>query len=245
MYDSIAPWYEDVFPVGPKLGFVASRLAPASHVLDVGCATGELGRGLAGRGHTVLGVDLDEAMIALGQQRAPAGLELRVGDMRTLWQELEGERFDAVLCLGNTLVHLDGPAEIHAFLEGARRALVPGGLLVVQTIHYDRGLAEQMDGLPTLERERVRFQREYVAEGAHLRFTTTLTVRETGRALRSSVRLYPLRVAELLQGVEDFDAVEVFGGYDGCALGPRSLPLVVVARTHATGGGWPPSPAPS
>lgn len=230
MYDSIAPWYEDVFPVGPKLGFVSSRLSPSSRVLDVGCATGELGRALAARGHSVLGVDLDEAMIALGRQRAPAGLDLRVGDMRTLWKQLGDARFDAVLCLGNTLVHLNGPVEIHAFLQGARSALAPGGLLVLQTIHYDRVLAEQMDGLPTLERERVRFERAYASEGEHLRFTTTLTVRQTGLVLESSVRLYPLRVAELLQGLAGFAEVQRFGGYDASPLVPTSLPVVLTAR---------------
>ncbi len=234
MYTSMAPWYEDVFPLDEaKRRFVLDRLLPGSSVLDVGCGTGELARILAEAGHAIVASDLDQSMITEGLRRAPH-LDLRVADMRTVWAELGGARFDAVLCLGNTLVHLASAEEIGALLARAHAALARGGLLMVQIVNYDRVLDQELTGLPTLERERVRFVRDYAPEGEHLRFTTTLTVRATGQVIRDSVRLLPLRRAPLdgLLSAAGFAELSHCGGYGGGPLGPDSQGLVVTAVAH-------------
>ncbi|HEV2009781.1 MAG TPA: class I SAM-dependent methyltransferase, partial [Candidatus Limnocylindria bacterium] len=47
------------------------RLAPGS-VLDAGCGTGRVARELARRGVDIVGLDLDESMLATARRRSPA-----------------------------------------------------------------------------------------------------------------------------------------------------------------------------
>ena len=46
------------------------------------------------------------------------------------WAELDGERFDAVLCVGNSLTHAGGRAGRRTALDGMRRVSRDGALLV-------------------------------------------------------------------------------------------------------------------
>lgn len=62
-------------PIAAAL-FRATDLAPGSHVLDIGCGSGEtsfeLARQVGGGGH-VTGIDVSAPLLALARQRAPAG----------------------------------------------------------------------------------------------------------------------------------------------------------------------------
>ena len=51
-----------------------------SRILDAGCGTGRVGAYLAARGHSVVGVDLDEVLISEARETCPAA-EWHVGDL--------------------------------------------------------------------------------------------------------------------------------------------------------------------
>jgi SAM-dependent methyltransferase len=53
-------------------------------VLDLGCAVGDQAALLASRGARVLGVDLNEELLAEARSRSIAGAEFRLADLRTL-----------------------------------------------------------------------------------------------------------------------------------------------------------------
>lgn len=77
---------------------VADALDPqqGERVLDLGCGTGRVAEQLAGRGATVVGVDLSPALIETAQERAQErglSIDYRVGDAEHL--ELEDASFDA------------------------------------------------------------------------------------------------------------------------------------------------------
>lgn len=94
-------------------------------VLDAGCGTGRIARELARRGLDVVGVDLDPAMLAVGQRKAP-GMRWEVADLETV--DLT-RTFDAVLMAGNVMIFLT-PGSEGAVLKNLARHLTPGGLLV-------------------------------------------------------------------------------------------------------------------
>ena len=100
------------------------RFAPAS-VLDAGCGTGRVGRELARRGLDVVGVDLDEAMLATARQKAP-DVDWRLADLATV--DL-GRSFDAVVMAGNVMIFL-APGSEAAVVENVARHLEPDGLLI-------------------------------------------------------------------------------------------------------------------
>lgn len=127
--------YEARFPDPDQSAarFVASaltrHLGPGPRtILDLGCGTGRDAGALAARGHTVVGVDLAESMIAHARSRHP-GCEFVVGDLRTV--DL-GRRFDAVTCLDSSFLYCHTNADIRAALRVTVAHLVPGGLFVAE-----------------------------------------------------------------------------------------------------------------
>jgi SAM-dependent methyltransferase len=114
-----------------------SGLAPGAHVLDCACGTGTLAVGLALRGFAVTASDASPEMVArtraLAAERG-VGLETAT----RAWAELGGDRFDAVLCVGNSLTHAGGKAGRRTALDGMRRVLRDGGLLVITSRNWER-----------------------------------------------------------------------------------------------------------
>ena len=89
----------------------AALVAPPARILDAGCGTG------------VMGVDIDEAMLAVAREDAPE-LDWRQGDLATL--DL-GEAFDLMLLAGNIIPLLE-PGSLGAVAE--RLAVHTQGLLI-------------------------------------------------------------------------------------------------------------------
>ena len=94
-------------------------------VLDAGCGTGRIAIELARRGVAIVGVDLDEVMLAQARQKAPQ-LDWRLGDLSTL--ALDGG-FDAIVLAGNVMIYLTPGTEATTLANMARH-LKAGGWLI-------------------------------------------------------------------------------------------------------------------
>lgn len=106
--------------------FVESlNLAEPMTVLDAGCGTGRVAIELARRGLTVVGVDLDAAMLQQARAKAPE-LEWIHGDLVDV--EL-GRRFNVVVLAGNVMIFL-APGTEAAAVANLASHLEPGGALV-------------------------------------------------------------------------------------------------------------------
>jgi len=103
---------------------VVELLAPrrGERVLDLGCGDGALTLKLVEMGCTVIGIDSSEAQVGAARS---LGLDARRGDATAL--DFHGE-FDAVF--SNAALHWVHDAV--AVIDGARRALVPGGRFVAE-----------------------------------------------------------------------------------------------------------------
>lgn len=233
-YEELSRYYDELFPVGQSdMAFFNAALGGASCVLDIGCGTGNKTVLLAGPGRAVVGIDSDAGMIARAQEsNAAPGVSYEVLDMRGLTERFAPDSFDGVVCLGNTLVHLDGPEAVGDMLRAAARLLAPGGVLALQILNYDRILDQSVRVLPLLEGEHARFERFYEPEGKRLRFITRLTVKESGAVFDSDVPLYPLRRTELDGVLADsgFGGAAWYGGFQGEAYDGTSLPAVIICR---------------
>ncbi|WP_121257208.1 class I SAM-dependent methyltransferase [Nocardioides ferulae] len=104
---------------------VAGLVDPPARVLDAGCGTGRIAVHLAERGYRVVGVDVDETMLAVARAEAPE-LDWRFGDLAAL--EL-GEEFDVVLLAGN-IVPLLEPGTLPDVARQLAAHTAPGGLVV-------------------------------------------------------------------------------------------------------------------
>jgi SAM-dependent methyltransferase len=102
---------------------------PGERVLDLGCGTGHHAAVIAARGATVVGMDLDESMLAKARQDHPGvrfvqadGTDFGLGDLGV------DVRFDA--CLSNAALHWMTPQG--SVLRNVRAALVEGGRFVAE-----------------------------------------------------------------------------------------------------------------
>lgn len=100
-------------------------------VLDVGCGDGTLARYLSGRGHQVIGIDLDPAVLPPDTD----GAHFVLGDVTGL--QFADDSFDAVVSV--MVLH---QTRLELALVEMRRVLKPGGLLVDLGIARDKGVGD-------------------------------------------------------------------------------------------------------
>ena len=138
-YDRFVNWEQRLAREMPFLHTVLSDHG-ARRVLDVACGTGHHAIALAERGYEVVGTDISAGMVRRARQNAEAAaaavsfVQASFGELR----EVVGGPFDALLCLGNSLPSLLSHEALGAALVDMAQVLVPGGLIVIQDLNYDR-----------------------------------------------------------------------------------------------------------
>jgi glycine/sarcosine N-methyltransferase len=129
----------------PATARLLRRISRTSAVLDAACGTGVDAAVLARRGFTVWAADGSAAMVEGAAARFRRE-RLAIPLMHCRWADLPGatdERFDVVLCVGNSLVHASGrDAMVQAF-TGLRRMARPGGHVVIDSRNWEKLHAER------------------------------------------------------------------------------------------------------
>lgn len=121
--------FDDLASAGMDVHGEATLIASygPAWVLDAGCGTGRVAIELTRRGHDVVGVDVDAAMLAAARTKAP-DLTWVEGDLTD--PDLDfGRSFDIVVMAGNVLIFVPTGTEGRV-IANAARWLVPGGRLV-------------------------------------------------------------------------------------------------------------------
>jgi 2-polyprenyl-3-methyl-5-hydroxy-6-metoxy-1,4-benzoquinol methylase len=95
-------------------------------VLEAGCASGHVSEQLNAQGCRVVGVEIDPSVV---EPALPWLERVIIGDFEgeTVWPQLDGELFDAVL-FGDVLEHLKDPL---ATLRESVKHLAPSGVVVI------------------------------------------------------------------------------------------------------------------
>ena len=94
-------------------------------LLDAGCGTGRVSIELARREVDIVGVDLDEVMLAQAKKKAPQ-LDWLLGDLSTISL---AKQFDCIVMPGNVMIFLTAGSET-AVMQNLTQHLKTGGLLV-------------------------------------------------------------------------------------------------------------------
>jgi glycine/sarcosine N-methyltransferase len=129
----------------PATARLLQRVSRTSRVLDAACGTGVDAAVLARRGFTVWAADGSAAMAAAAAARFKRE-RLAIPVLHSSWADLPaatGERFDVVLCAGNSLVHAAGREAMVQALAGLRRMARPGGSVVVDSRNWEKLHAER------------------------------------------------------------------------------------------------------
>src|SRR5215468_2274905 len=129
----------------PATARLLQQISRTSLVLDAACGTGVDAAVRARRGFAVWAADGSQAMVEGAAARfRREGLAIPLLHCR--WGDLPaatGERFDVVLCVGNSLVHAVGRDAMVRALMGLRRMARPGGYVVIDSRNWEKLHAER------------------------------------------------------------------------------------------------------
>ena len=225
-YNQIAEKYDFIFPLSPAhKTFFASELHGKT-ILDVGAATGNLTAYLSSQGYEVTAIDLSERLIA---KAAEKGVTVQQLNMLAI-DELP--TFDNIVCIGNTLPHLDSKTSVQLFLQKAYKQLTQGGKLVLQLVNFQKYFAQQqgdyLGNLPLIENDKVKFERYYyLNEEGKIRFKTILD-----DTIKNEELLQPIFADQLTEWLTQigFQAINLYGNFKKDPFDKeKSMALIVTA----------------
>jgi SAM-dependent methyltransferase len=119
--------------------FVDALLPRGARVLDAGCGPGRVGAALQARGHTVVGIDVDPALIEAARADHP-GPRWLVGDLATL--DLDEDPFDVAVLAGNVLVFVAPGSERTVLARVAAHVRPDGAVVTGFATDRDYGVAD-------------------------------------------------------------------------------------------------------
>ena len=222
-YDGLAPDYDTM--TGFDRRFDQER--PFFHqfverhavrrAVDAGAGTGFHSLLLAQLGVEMSAVDVSADMLALADAHA-ASMHLRVTTIQASLLDFAGRVTapqDAVVCMGNTLAHFTESGAREAVLGQFYRVLAPGGVLLVQTLNFDKIMKQETHLQNVKEAGGIRFVREYVRAGplVDLRITRSAPSDPAAQQMTSTVRLAPVYAADLASELSHtgFTDIQLFG----------------------------------
>jgi 2-polyprenyl-3-methyl-5-hydroxy-6-metoxy-1,4-benzoquinol methylase len=217
-----------------EVAFLLERLeaAPGKRVLDLACGHGRISLSLARAGWRVTGLDLSERSLGLAREAAKRdGLDIEWvhGDMR----EPPPGPFDAVVNIFTAFGYFEEEVENQRVLDAVARALVPGGLFLIDTInllnlagrYVDRAWERTESGAIFLQ------EHEFDALAGRSRSRWTF-VREDGSSqeIVHTLRTYtPHELAMMLEQA-GLEIAGSWGDFDGAKLGFEGRRIILLAR---------------
>ncbi|MDK2866321.1 MAG: glycine/sarcosine N-methyltransferase [Clostridiales bacterium] len=238
-YEAIAAYYDDIFPLGVKQLCVMTSVAgdPPAKILDLACGTGSYSLALAEKGYQVTASDLDDSMIqklSTKNQLLDFPVEVKQFNMRDVAESVD-ERYDAIINIGNSIVHLGSFEEVQKCIKGMKRVLNPGGRLLIQIVNYDRVIYHFVSKLPTIVNKRagLTFKRHYTHDFENHRILFNGILEVGDYHSNQLTTLLPLKCENLVDMLKlaGFKDIAIYGGFD---LSPfkalESMSLVVIAK---------------
>jgi len=199
-------------------------------ILDAACGTGMHVIELARLGYAAAGADFSKPMVEKAIENAAAlGVSARFetagfGELAANFVASTSDRFDALLCLGNSIPHVTTQPELERTLCDFATCLRPGGLLLIQNRNFDAVMQERNRWMePQTHKEAGEewvFLRFYDFLEEAIQFNI-LTLHRKGdenwQQYIDSTRLFPWQKDHLTAALEtaQFTSIKAFGDMTG------------------------------
>ena len=214
------------------------NLPTGSSILDLCCGHGRHALALARRGYHVTGLDLSAVFLQHAQADAEhQGVQVRwvEGDMRKIPFE---NAFEAIINIFTAFGYLESEEEDQQVLQQVQRALKPGGLFLLETMHREwlvrnfepGGIHRHPDGVIVLEERTF----DLLAGRCDVQWTM-LSPDGQRRQYTHSVRMYTLREFARMLAAAGLQIQAFYGGLDGSRLSLNSPRLVVIGAKDEQG----------
>lgn len=236
MYDLIANNYSEIFPLEPqKIEFIKSYCSKTkANILDIGCATGDLALELSKQGGSVVGIDLNEKMIDIANQKKQQSMNIKFEVLNMLDID-KNERFDCVVCLGNTLPHLPSWKDIDSLFPKVHAVLNEQGTFIFQILNYDKIIKEKKIQFATIEGKGFIFERNYTEiTDERIVFQIKYYDKMTKITYRDSTDLLPLVKNDLLRCLREngFKKMECYSDYTKHDSNSNDFYTIYVAKNE-------------
>ncbi len=206
-------------------------------ILDCACGTGQHLIMLRELGYDIAGSDYSEAMLAICRKnlkKFDLDVPIRHGDYRCL-KNIWKNKFDTILCLTSSLLHMHNQADLLAALSSMRERLNEKGILIITQGTTHKTLEEQFRF--DLVVNNVDFSRLFVRD-IEDDFQIVHILDIFHDELRNEMKQHVIKIKivldeeykSLLQEA-GFSAIDIYGGYDKSPYNVNeSMRLVVVAK---------------
>jgi glycine/sarcosine N-methyltransferase len=239
VYDQMFPWEGRWRKEGPFFRRLLDACGARS-VLDCACGPGRHAVEFARWGLVAAGSDLAPNMIAAAEthaREAGVAVDLRAASFIELAAAWGEARFDAVICLGNSLCLAPDDAGVARALAEMSRVLTPVGVAVVHVFNWDKLAVQGLRIMPAaaaaVDGRDVTLLRVFHHRGEVVDLHLVAVARgeagaETQIQTAAQRAVGPARLAEYAR-TAGFRTVETFAGYDRAPFDPAvSDQLVMV-----------------
>ena len=248
-YDRFVNWKDRL---AHEIPFLATRLVAseinnrpqAVSVLDAACGTGQHVIALTQQGYNCSGADMSANMVQIARRHAKAAnldihfVQAGFGQLTTAFA---AQKFDNLICLGNSLPHVLNEADMMRTLNDFKDVLRPGGNLIIQNRNFDSVNNTHNRWMPPeTHREGnqtwifVRFY-DFDPDGLITFNINTLTKQSGGEYQQRvmSTRLWPFSKNQIITWLENagFSNICLFGDLQGSAFDVESSPNLVVTAS--------------
>lgn len=244
-YDRFVNWkgrlaYELPF-IEKQIARLQSAPGQVLEILDSACGTAMHAIALSQLGHHLSAADLVPEMVAQGRMNAKAAgitINLKTAGFGELYSIFGAQRFDLLLCLGNSLPHILTGANLTSALEDFAACLHPGGMCLIQNRNFDAVMHKKERWMePQVHMEddsEWMFQRfyDFMPDGL-IRFNIVTLKRDGRTDWKSSVTstyLRPQLRSDLVKRLAEagFRNIQTYGGMKGEEFNPQSSGNLVI-----------------
>ena len=235
-YDSMTSFKQRLIKEEPLFRSLVEKYRIKT-ALDAGSGTGVHSLLLAQSGVEVTAVDVSQKMLQLLSAHAhekKIKVKTVKADFLNLPKKIH-DKFDAVFCMGNSLVHAKTRRELKIILSNFHKLLSPYGILFIQILNYDRIISKREIIQSIKESGGKYFIRFYGFAKDHIDFNL-LTIEQKGEILRhriQTIKLRPIIQKEILGLLKDvgFKKIESLDGLNGNKFSINtSRDLLIVIR---------------
>ncbi len=234
-YDSMTGFDKRFVHERPFFNLLVQRFGITT-ALDAGAGTGFHSLLLGQLGVHMMAMDVSNKMLERVKAHAK-DLHLKIDIVESTFQDMPhrlNKKFDAVVCMGNSLPHLLTREELVQSLKNFSAVLRPGGILFIQILNYARILTSRERIQSVKEAGAITFVRFYEFHEESVVFNILRLKKKEGRLIHKldSVKLRPILKPELTNALHEagFDDLRIHGSIaldDFCE--ETSKDLVVLA----------------
>ncbi|MDF2946876.1 MAG: Methyltransferase type 11 [Bacillales bacterium] len=229
-YEALSKYYDKFFlPNNNIIELCKSFNLRNKTVLDLGAGTGTTAILFQQEGFNVSALEIDPSMVKTFEGKIKNFDDIKLVEGNILdTPKYFPDTFGLILCIGNTLPHLNSLIDVEKVISDSFNLLSESGVLLLQIVNFDKIKNEKTFELPTLtaQDEDISFTRFYTINNSSITFNGIINV--NGENLTNQVQLLLINSVDLITICKKyFSVVETYGDFKGNTYSEQSSALIL------------------